>query len=103
MPGLGELKLRLGISANDRQKDELLVLLLGRAGAWAREYCRLAAGEDEALAPTVVEMAAHDYALLGAEGVGSRSLSGLAESYLPDYPEHIMAALRAHRRIGVPS
>ena len=103
MPGLAELKLRLGISANDRQKDELLVLLLGRAGAWARDYCRLAEGEDGAIGATVVEMAAHDYGVLGAEGIGSRALSGLSESYLPDYPEHIMAALRAHRRIGVPS
>ena len=103
MPGLAELKLRLGISANDRQKDDLLVLLLGRAGAWARDYCRLAEGEDEAIAATVVEMAAHDYGVLGAEGVERRTLSGLTETYQPDYPEHIMAALRAHRRIGVPS
>lgn len=103
MPGLSELKLRLGIAANDRQKDELLVLLHGRAGAWARDYCRLAEGGDEALAPIVVEMAAHDYALLGAEGVSRRDLSGLTESYLPDYPENIMAQLRTHRRIGVPS
>ena len=102
MPGLGELKLRLGISANDRQKDELLVLLLGRAGEWARNYCRLAEGEDDALSGAVVEMAAHDYGVLGAEGVERRTLSGLSESYLPDYPEHIMAALRAHRRAGVP-
>ena len=103
MPGLSELKLRLGIPASDRQKDELLVLLLGRAGTWARGYCRLAEGEDGAIAGAVVEMAAHDYALLGAEGVGTRTLSGLSESYHPDYPEHIMAALRASRRIGVPS
>lgn len=103
MPGLCDLKLRLGIPSNDRQKDEILVLLLGRAGAWAKEYCRLADGEESAVADAVVEMAAHDYALLGAEGVDSRTLSGLAERYAPDYPEHIMAQLRRRRRIGVPS
>ena len=103
MPGLSELKLRLGINANDRQKDEILVLLLGRAGTWAREYCRLADGEDGALAPIIVEMAAHDYGVLGAEGVERRTLSGLSESYTPDYPEKIMSALRRFRRMGVPS
>lgn len=102
--GLSELKLRLGIPSRDREKDELLALLLGRAEAWARDFCHLGdADEAEFLSDITVEMAAHDYCLLGAEGIGTRSLSGLSESYRPDYPEHIMARLRAHRRMGVPS
>lgn len=103
MTGLRELKLRLGIAVSDRQKDELLVLLLERAASYARGYCRLAEGEEGALSDAVVEMAAHDYALLGAEGVDHRTLSGLSESYAPQYPENIVAQLRRHRRIGVPS
>ena len=103
MPGLVELKLRLGIPATDRQKDELLVLLLDRAEAWAKDFCRTDGEAGASLAGITVEMAAHDYGVLGAEGVERRTLSGIAESYRPDYPEHIMSALRRLRRIGVPS
>ena len=102
MAGLGDLKLRLGIAAADRTKDELLRALVGRAQAWARDFCRL--GESDALPDGVaVEMAAHDYAALGAEGVESRSISGLSEKYAPEYPERIMSSLRRVRKIGVPS
>lgn len=103
MKELDELKLRLSIPAKEHEKDAILSLLLRRAGAWARDFTRCG---DDVTGPDsdiVVEMAAHDYALLGAEGVKGRSLSGLSESYAHDYPEHIMARLRAHRRMAVPS
>lgn len=103
MTGLDELRLRLGIPSPDRSKDALLSLLIGNAVAWAKDFCRMDDGEAEAITDIIVAMAAHDYAILGAEGVGTRSLSGITESYRPDYPEHIMARLRAHRRMGVPS
>ena len=99
MAALNELKLRLGVAASDRSKDALLTALLDRAEAWAKDFCRTES-VPQALA---VEMAAHDYGCLGAEGVASRSLSGLSESFRPDYPERIMSALRRLRRIGVPS
>ncbi len=103
MTGLGELKLRLGIPSAEREKDELLCLLLRRAEAWARDFLRCGDTLPGICPDIIVEMAAHDYALLGAEGIKARSLSGLSESFAPGYPEHIMARLRAHRRMAVPS
>ena len=100
MPGLDKLKLRLGVGAHDRSKDALLISLLEAAGAWAKEYCRTDGAIPEDI---VVSMAAHDYGVLGAEGIERRGVSGLSESYLPDYPEQIMVQLRRFRRIGVPS
>ena len=99
MAALNELKLRLGVDSADRSKDAILTALLERAGEWAANFCRT----EDVPEAIVVEMAAHDHALLGAEGVGSRSVSGLSESFEPDYPEHVMSALRRIRRIGVPS
>ena len=103
MTGLDELKLRLGIAPDEHERDAILSQLLCRAEAWARDFMRCGDTPYEICADIIVDMSAHDYALLGAEGVRSRSLSGLSESYAPGYPEHIMARLRAHRRMAVPS
>ena len=99
MTALDELRLRVGAAASDRANDALLFSLLDRAEAWAKDFCRT----DGVPRGIVVEMAAHDYALIGAEGVASRGASGLNETYLPDYPERVMSALRRLRRPGVPS
>lgn len=103
MTGLDELKLRLQIAPAEHEKDALLSLLLRRAEAWAKDFLRCGDTSPEICADIIVDMAAHDFALLGAEGIKARSLSGLSESYDPGYPEHIMAYLRAHRRLAVPS
>ena len=102
MRGLDKLKLRLGIAACDREKDELLALLLDRAEARCADYCRLEKG-DASIADIALEMAACDYGELGSEGVSDRNVSGLSEKYPHSYPDAILAALRRLRRPGVPS
>ena len=101
MPALNELKLRLGVAPSDRSKDELLSLLIERAREYAKAFCR-AEGDGDIPDSLAVEMAAHDYGTLGAEGIESRSASGLSERFRPDYPERVVRELRRLRRIGVP-
>lgn len=103
MTKLDELKLRLEIAPAEHGKDALLIQLLTRAEAWAVDFLRCDDISGQLGTDIIVDMAAHDYALLGAEGIRTRSLSGLSESFVPDYPERIMARLRAHRRLAVPS
>lgn len=95
---LEKIKAYLGIT--DTSKDALLNILLDMAKAFAVDYCGLAA-YDTALDNIVISMVVEDYNKMGDEGISSKSISGVSESYVDGYSVKIMAALKTHRKIKV--
>ena len=95
---LNRLKTRLGITGT--AEDAVLTELLNCAKAYIAGYCRLH-DYDERLDHVCLMMAAEDYDRLNAEGVDRRNFSGVYESYRDGYSEHIMAELKAARRLAV--
>lgn len=93
---LEKLKMLLpNVSGND--KDDLLTLLLDQATETAMNYTH--SDDIVGLTPIILKMAVFDYNRLGTEGLASEGYSGVSFSYLDDYPETILRALRSKRRI----
>lgn len=100
MDSLRTVKLLLGMPADDASKDELLRLLIDRAG---REITALLHRETVPmrLEHLVPEAAVIYYNRLGTEGEASRSEGGASVSFEAGLPESIMAQLRPYRLAGV--
>lgn len=90
-------KMKLMLNINTNEKDDLLTLLLDQATETAISYTH----NDDivSLSPVILKMAIFDYNRLGTEGLASEGYSGVSFSYLEDYPETILRALRSKRRI----
>lgn len=99
-----DIRILVGLDADDASQDDLLSVLLEYAEDFARRYCHLA--EDEAPPrPLLVRMAAEEYGRLDGAGLLSRTVSGAAERYLGHYSDGTLAHLRvlrhpAGRRVG---
>lgn len=92
---LEKIKLLLGLS--DSSKDDLLTVLLEQAIDEAVNYTH----NDciDVLETSIVKMVVYNYNRLGTEGVDSEGYSGVSFAYSTDYPENIMRALRANRKV----
>lgn len=95
---LEKIKILLGIADEDASKDELLNLLISNAKAFAISFC----GYDEytsKLDAVVMKMVLEDYNRMGAEGISSRSFSGVSESYSDDYSTGIYTLLKRFKKV----
>ena len=92
---LAQLKLILGIT--DDTKDSVLNLLLDYATTEFAQYCHISEVPLSAQ-NIIVGMASIKYNLLGSEGLGSQSYSGLAETY-DHYPPELIKAMNRYRRV----
>ena len=99
MIALEELRLRLGLAADDAGMDEVIVRLAAEAEAYVRAYCRLKEAE-EIPAFLLVQMIAEDYGKLGGAGVESRTIGSAAEHYRDGYSASVTAVLRGMRHPG---
>lgn len=93
---LTKIKILLGISNTD--KDGLLQVLIDDCMAFTVDYCNLLA-YDTKLDSVVSSMVMEKYNKLGAEGINSRSFSGISESYNNDYSEAIYRQLNKNRKL----
>lgn len=99
MIALEELRLRLGLAADDTGMDGVITCLAAEAEAYVRAYCRLRA-EEEIPAFLLVQMIAEDYGRLGGAGVESRAIGGASEHYRDGYSASVTAVLRGMRHAG---
>lgn len=91
-----EIKLMLGDSASN-YSDALISLCYKRALAEVEDYCKRDAD-------AVMEIIAQDIAIIklnrmGSEGIASQGYSGVSESYIDGYPQHIQTALNKKRQV----
>jgi hypothetical protein len=93
---LDTIKILLGIT--DTDSDALLNVLIANAQDFIVDYCNLSA-YDTALDNIAVKMVIEQYNKRGAEGISSKSYSGISESYTNDYSPTIYTQLNKHRRI----
>ena len=94
---LTQIKLLLGLQ-NTSDQDALLTLLLNRA---IDECLAFTHNEDCIchLESTIVSMVVINYNRLSTESLKSESYSGISLNYENDYPEPIMRALKAYRKV----
>lgn len=90
---LDRVKLLLGLK--DDSKDDLLTLLIQQAIEESLEYTH----GNEVGDTTIIKMVVFNYNRLGTEGLDSEGYSGVDFTYSADYPEAIIRALKAHRKI----
>ena len=93
------LRLRLGLAADDTGMDAVIDQLAAEALAYALAYCRLRCGE-EVPEFLLTQMICEDYGRLSAAGVESRTLGGASEHYRGHYSEEVTAVLRSLRHPG---
>jgi hypothetical protein len=91
------IKLMLGDNASNFS-DALIELRYKQAKLEVENYCNRKELDLE------LEMIAEEIAVIklnrtGSEGLASQSYSGVSESYVNGYPEHITRILNARRRI----
>lgn len=90
-------KLKILLSIEGDEKDDLLTLIIDQATEFATNYTH---SEDlVSLCPVILKMAVFDYNRLGTEGLNSEGYSGVSFNYADDYPEYILRLLRSKRRI----
>lgn len=90
-------KLKLLLSIEGDEKDDLLTLIIDQAIEYATNYTHN--NDIHTLVPVILKMAVFDYNRLGTEGLESEGYSGVSFSYSDDYPEYILRSLRSKRRI----
>lgn len=93
---LQDIKLLMGVT--DDSYDELILLLVEKDTSFALDYTHRE-NSTEALDYVIMEMVVEDFNRIGSEGVTSRNLSGISESYLTGYSDKIINALNKHRRL----
>lgn len=95
---LTKIKLLLSITGNE--KDDLLKVLLDQVIDYVISYTH---NPDSicCLENTIVSMVVFNYNRLGTEGLNSEGYSGVSFNYASDYPETILKALKAHKKVGV--
>lgn len=92
---LEKIKLLLGLTGND--KDDLLNVLIEQATVEAQDITH---NDNIAeLNTSIVQMVVYKYNRIGTEGLDSEGYSGVSFNYLNDYPEPLMRALKAKRKI----
>ena len=90
------IKLMLGNSASN-YTDEQINLAYKRASLEVEAYCMREI--DIELEMIVEEIAVIKLNRMNTEGLASQSVSGVSESYLNDYPQHIKNILNRKRKI----
>lgn len=90
-------KLRILLSIEGTEKDDLLTLIIDQAIEYATNYTH--SNDINTLTPVILKMAVFDYNRLGTEGLESEGYSGVSFNYADDYPEYILRSLRSKRRI----
>ncbi len=95
---LEELKLLLGDAANSYTEAQM-GLALKRALAEIEAYTNRAL--DYELESVAVDIAVIKLNRMGSEGLSAQSYSGVNESYVDGYPQHILSVLNRKRRIRV--
>ena len=75
-----------------------LEVLIDQAKVFATDYCNLAKYSEE-LDNVVILMVQENYNRISAQGVSSRSYSGISEKYLNDFSDTVYKGLRNHRKI----
>lgn len=93
---IDNIKLMLGNSASN-YTDEQINLAYRRASMEVEAYCMREL--DIELEMIVEEIAVIKLNRMNTEGLASQSLSGVSESYLSDYPQHIKNVLNRKRKI----
>lgn len=93
---LDKIKVLLGLT--DETKDTLLTILIEQAIEEAIDYTH---NEEciNTINSTIIQMVVYKYNRIGTEGLDSEGYSGVSFAYTADYPESIMRALKAKRRI----
>lgn len=94
---LEDLKLYLNVGEPDVR---LLELLIRQCKDWAINYCNLESYDKE-LDFIVFQMVCERYSRVGAEGIDSRSFSGVSEQYYSNFSDAVIKSLNRYRRIGV--
>ena len=91
------LKIKLLLGINDTSKDQLLLVLIEKAIEEVNLFCH----RDDicGLENTICDMVVYKFNRLDTEGVDSESYSGVNYTYSSDYPEDILRALKAHRKV----
>lgn len=90
-------KLKILLSIEGDEKDDLLTLIIDQAVEFATNYTH--SDNIKELSPVILKMAVFDYNRLGTEGLESEGYSGVSFNYADDYPEYILRSLRSKRRI----
>lgn len=75
-----------------------LEVLIDQAKVFATDYCNLAEYSQD-LDSVVILMVQENYNRISAQGVSSRSYSGISERYLNDFSDTVYKGLRKHRKI----
>lgn len=91
-------KIKLLLDITDTNSDALINVLIEEAQAFIMDYCTLTA-YDTALDNITIKMVLELYNKRGAEGINSKSYSGISENYTNDYSASIYTLLNKHRRI----
>ena len=94
---LNKIKLLLGI--NGDEQNETIQLLIELVTDEAKAYCNV--DTITGLESIIMQMVVFKYNLLGHEGLTSEAYGGVSYSYSANYPESILSALNAHRRLKV--
>lgn len=92
---LEKTKLLLGIA--DNSKDDLLTFLIKQAIEEVIAYTHNDCVDE--LSTIIIKMVAYNYNRLGTEGLDSEGYSGVSFNYSADYPEPIIRALKAKRKL----
>ena len=90
------IKLMLGNSA-DNYSDAQIALAYKRATMEIETYCKREL--DIELAMVAEEIAVIKLNRMNTEGLSNQSYSGVSESYLDGYPDHITKILNSKRKI----
>jgi len=93
---LENLKLLLGISVTDLNKDDILNLLIDLATSDFDDltHANLIGNEN-----IVVRMAQVRYQKLGRDDIKSESFSGASTTYSDSYPDDLMRVIKSKRRV----
>jgi hypothetical protein len=98
MDTLSTVKALLGIS--DTSKDTVLNTLISIVEAEVKAYCNIE--EIPALLTIILpQMVVQKYNRIGAEGIQSQSLGGVAESFTDSYTPSTISALNRYRRVRI--
>lgn len=92
---LEKLKVLLGLTNNE--KDNLLTILIEQTTEEAIAYTHN--DNFEELCSIILSMCIYHYNRLGSEGLDSEGYSGVSFNYSNDYPEPIIRALKAKRKL----
>lgn len=90
-------KLKLLLNITDTSKDELLRILLDFTEEEAVNYTHN--NDLDKLENVILSIAIWKYNRLGSEGLNSENYSGVAFSYLNEYPDSIIKQLQSYRRM----